>query len=469
MTKAQSRRIWCISFSITLLALVLRIYHLNQLYIFGADEEYQTNIVMTLVRNFHLIWIGVSAANTGFYLGPFWSYFTYIWLLLFHGDPLSTAYIAAFLGAFTTFVVFYVGWKMFSFRAGVIASILHACLPLIVFFDQKYWNPSATPLLSVVMLYSLYRTRDNQRFWLLFALSFGLVFHTHLSLVPFALLALYQIRNGINKTILIQSIIVFLLVLSPLIVFDYFHNWSNITTPLRLGQIALSANESYLAKFKALTESVMRVWYLPQFSINANEVLSACSKYRSSPSILAFPFLILIIIFFIRKQTWLQENSRVLLFSIILISLSFILFPGRKDEYYLLGLFPLLLFIPALLWNKHLIPVLILAISVLGITGIVTSYNPYGLEAKKQIISKVMSIIGTNPYDLEEQGVCHQYEGWRYLFTTYARPPERSSIDSTFGWLYPDQIHKTYVKYSVIIRGYDSGNRSFTYQIIGHP
>lgn len=466
MIKALSKKIWIISLFVTLLALALRVYHLNQLYVFGADEEYQVNIAMTLVRDFHLIWIGVSAANTGFYLGPFWSYFTYIWLLLFHGDPLSTAYVAAFLGAFTTCVIFYVGWKMFSLRVGIVASILYACLPLIVFFDQKYWNPSATPLLSVVMIYSLYRSGDNQRYWLLFALSFGLVFHVHLSLVPFILLAVYQIKRGINKIILVQSIIIFLLVVSPLIVFDYFHKWSNITTPLRLGQIALSQHESSLAKIKVLSESVMRIWYLPPFSINANEILSACSKYRSSPSIFALPFLLSIIIFFIKKQTWLQENSRILSCSIILISLSFILFPGRKDEYYLLGLFPLLLFIPALLWNKYLILILTLVISILGISGIVTAYNPYGLETKKQIISKVMSTIGKEPYSLEEQGECHQYEGWRYLFTTYGRQPERSSIDSVFGWLYAEQIHDTPVKYSVIIRGRDSRDFGFTSIII---
>jgi|GEM_PF-1944979 len=50
------------------LALFLRFYHLPARFIFGTDEEYQAHYAMTLVRDIHPIWIGVSAADTGFYL-----------------------------------------------------------------------------------------------------------------------------------------------------------------------------------------------------------------------------------------------------------------------------------------------------------------------------------------------------------------------------------------------------------------
>ncbi len=459
---------WFIGISIFILALVLRIFHLDQLYVFGADEEYQTNIAMTLVRDFHPIWIGVSAANTGFYLGPYWSYFTYLWLSLSKGDPLITAYIAAFLGSFTALAVFYVGWKMFRLRVGIISSILYSCLPLIVFFDQKYWNPSTIPLLSVTMIYSLYKVKDNQRYWLLFALIFGLVFHTHLSLIPFILLAIYSIRKGIKKSILAWSIVTFVLTIFPLIIFDYFHKWSNITTPLRLGEIVSAAHPNILEKVQAFIESVARVWYLPPFSINANEILAACSKYRSSPHLLAIPFLALLLIFLLKRDTWRSENSKILSFGILLISFSYILYPGRLDEYYLLGLFPLLTFIPGIIWNKYLSSILIFVVCIAGVTSVLTTHNPYGLTAKKQMISKIMSEIVNEPFDLAEKGECHRFEGWRYLFATFGRTPERADIDSAFGWLYPNEIHNTAVEYSVIMTGLDTGKFGFTYQLIKH-
>lgn len=448
-----------------LLAIGLRIFHIDQMYVFGADEEYQANIAMSLVRDLHPIWIGVSAANTGFYLGPFWSYVTYIWLLVSNGDPLITAYVAAFLGGITVLAVFYTGWKVFSLRVGIVAGLLYSCLPLIVFFDQKYWNPSVIPLLSVAMIYSLFKAKENQIHWLLFAFAYALVFHTHLSLSPFILLTLYSARN-IRKTFLLGAVIIFLVTVSPLIVFDYFHNWSNISTPLRFGEIASSVHPSLLEKVRALGESALRLWYLPPYSINANEVLAACFKHRSLPSLLSIPFLPLIFIFFFKKQIWLKENTRILALGILLISFSYILFPGRSDEYYLLGLFPLLLFIPGIIWNKYFSPILICLFCIMGIITVISSFNPYGLGVKKQIITQVMSVVGDSPYELIEKGGCHQYEGWRYLFATYARPPERSSIDSVFGWLYPEEIHDTPVKYTVIITGNDTANLGFTYEMI---
>ncbi len=150
------------------------------------------------------------------------------------------------------------------------------------------------------------------------------------------------------------------------------------------------------------------------------------------------------------------------------MSLSYLLYPGRLDEYFLLGLFPLLLFIPGIIWNKYASPALIFIACSIGIVSLFTAYNPYGLATKKQIISQVMSNIGGSPYDLSEKGECHQYEGWRYLFATYGRTPERSDIDSVFGWLYPKEIHDTPVKYSVVITGHDTGKLGFSYQITNH-
>ncbi|OGE64156.1 hypothetical protein A3J13_01765 [Candidatus Daviesbacteria bacterium RIFCSPLOWO2_02_FULL_36_8] len=463
---AYFRKPWVIALLICLLALFLRTYNLDQIYVFGADEEYQTNIAMSLVKDFHPIWIGVSAANTGFYLGPYWSYFTYIWLFLSRGDVLTTAYVAASLGALTALAIFYVGWKMFSLRVGIISSILYSCLPLIVFYDQKYWNPSTVPLLAITLIYSLYKVRYNQKYWLLFALAYGLVFHVHLSLAPFILLAIYTIRKGIKKRILAGSIVIFILAIFPLVIFDYFHKWSNITTPFRFGEIVLAVHPSTLEKFQSLTESIARVFYLPAFSINANEILAACSKYRSLPHILSIPFIALILIFLFKKNTWRKENSKILGLSILLISLSYILFPGRLDEYYLLGLFPLLSFIPGIIWNKYFSSILIFVVCIAGVVSVLTTYNPYGLSIKKQMISKVMLTVANEPYDLSESGQCHRYEGWRYLFATYGRAPERADIDSAFGWLYPKEIHNTPLKYSVIMTGHDIGNLGFSYELI---
>ena len=70
---------------------------------------------------------------------------------------------------------------------------------------------------------------------------------------------------------------------------------------------------------------------------------------------------------------------------------------------------------------------------------------------KKGLIGKVTNEIGSNTFDLQEEGDCHKYEGWRYLFTVYGHKPERSSADKSLGWLYPKDISAVQTKYSIIM------------------
>src|SRR3989344_3120912 len=112
----------------------LRFHNLSNLYIFGFDEEYQATYAMTLVNDFHPIWIGVSASFLDYYMGPYFTYFTAFLLMLSQGDPLFTGYVAGLVGVLTSVVVFLVGWKFFNLTTGVIGSLLYAGLPLIVFY-----------------------------------------------------------------------------------------------------------------------------------------------------------------------------------------------------------------------------------------------------------------------------------------------------------------------------------------------
>src|SRR3989344_5462278 len=153
----KSRNLYILSLVlIIVLSAFLRFHNLPQLFIVSIDEEYQATLAQTIVQHFHIIWIGVSAANLDFYLGPFWTYFTALWLFLSKGDPLITGYISSVIGVLTTILVFIVGLRLFNPRVGLIASLLYACLPLMVYFDQKYWNPSPVPFLSLLIVLAIY-------------------------------------------------------------------------------------------------------------------------------------------------------------------------------------------------------------------------------------------------------------------------------------------------------------------------
>src|SRR3990167_5328210 len=96
------------------LAAVLRLAFLPKLMVFTPDEEYQLYLANTIIKNFHIIWIGVSTLGFDFYMGPFWIYIIYPFVALFKGDPIVLGYISSILGVFTTFLLYFLGKKMIN-------------------------------------------------------------------------------------------------------------------------------------------------------------------------------------------------------------------------------------------------------------------------------------------------------------------------------------------------------------------
>ena len=461
---------------ILILSAFLRFYNLPNSFVFAGDEEHQAILAQSLIKHFHIIWIGVNAAHLGFYLGPFWAYFTAFWLWISKGNPLITGYVSSVIGVLTTTLVIFAGKSMFGKKTALLTGLLYASLPLIVFLDQKYWNPSTIPFLSVCILLSLYKLKDNPRWLSLFAVSFGLIFHTHLSLLPIFFIFIFWIifkRIRLSKKIIFSSAFLFLLTISPLIAFDYFHKGSNIGTPLRFNEIAAAPENRInpVHHFTALFQTLGRIWYIKPISNNSDELISSCAyssrtdtnpilniiSTRFNPPVwLSLASLILILTFLINKSTW--QKDQYILLSLFLITIigSFLLFPGGAYEYYLLGIFPLLLFIPGIFsdYYKKGIKVVYLSVFILSFLGIFTiaTNNPvFGLAGKEDLVKRVIQQIDDQPFELKQTGLCHFYEAWRYLFVENGKTPERSDSDQGLGWLYQNEITGKPVKYTVIM------------------
>ena len=54
-------------------------------------------------------------------------------------------------------------------------------------------------------------------------------------------------------------------------------------------------------------------------------------------------------------------------------------------------------------------------------------------------------------FELKQSGICHFYEGWRYLFVLNGKIPERSESDKSLSWLYPTEVSNKDVKYTIIL------------------
>jgi len=468
---------WWVIF-VFFLSIFLRFYKTQDLFVFSGDEEHQLSISQTIVDNFHLEWVGVSSADTGFYLGPFWQYFGAFWLYFSHSNPSITAYVASAIGVAITLLVIVVGVNFFNWGVGLLAGGLYATLPLLVYYDRKFWNPALTSFVSLTLFLSLYKTNQSKWWWVMVFFLSAFIFHIHLSLVPLEVIVLFELVRQwreIPKKVLLSGSVIFLLVLSPLIGFDYFHKLSNFkaATGIFLAAKNQPSKINVLRNGQQLLRSMGRLWYLHPNRPNADEVLHDCSLYFNNRNLHAKgvttffsdarPFfsavsLLFLLWFWLRKKTWRKVNTRLLALFLGLIILPYLFLPNSPLEYYLLGVFPLFLFIPGLfveeLRNKSLRRIIIVGlilISIFGVNTVLTATGDYGLLVKQKLIEEVMQTVGDNPYELEAGGLCHKYEGWRFLFKAYGRPPAKSYTDGMFGWLYKGGLVPEKSQYKVVV------------------
>lgn len=458
-------------------SLFLRFHKLSEIYIFGFDEEYQATYAWSLVKDPHPIWIGVSASYIDYYMGPYFTYFSAILLAISKADPILTAYFAAIVGAATSVVIFFIGRYFFNFTTGLVAAFLHASLPLFVFYDQKYWNPMFTTLIALGIFVILNLVKKNKWWWLVFTIIVGIVLNTDLTPAPFLLVGIfYFIKDKFFNDIklIFICILIFLLFYWPLIVFDINHNFSNLTAPFRLSEQSKKVSASFNPenKFGTIFDSLGRVWFLNPGTSNGDELNISCTslsvkeefkfidQYSERTNGLPIFSIIsaILLIYFLKIGLLSKIPAYKILAIIIVVKLSFyFIYQGGSFEYYILDFLTLFLFIPGILVNRlklsyqyFLTPVIVLVI-ILGVNTVVNVSEKFGLGIKKQLISEVMLIVGDNKFSIDGEGICHNYEGWRYLFKIYGRVPDKSYTDKNFAWLYPDEAISEDVEYEMVL------------------
>jgi len=102
----------------------------------------------------------------------------------------------------TVFAVYLLGKELFGWRAGLIASVLTAVSPYMVWYSQEARNYSLLMLLTTLQMYFAFTavTRSRWPDWLGLAVVTTLNLYTHyLAFVPTAAIAMSTTANVINN------------------------------------------------------------------------------------------------------------------------------------------------------------------------------------------------------------------------------------------------------------------------------
>ncbi len=447
--------------------LVARFYKAAQFFSFNFDEEYQASLAWEQVKNFHPIWIGVSASNLGFYLGPGFTYLNALLFAISRGDPIILAYFSVFFGLLTTASVYFITSDIFNRKAAYIAAIIYGGSVFLNFFDRRFWNPTTMPFISIWLVYTLIKGEKDTRWYIATAFLFAAAFHVHLAIFLLTPLILFGIGRNIKKikaSTWAGMIISFIAVYSPLIVFDIVHNFDDIMAPIRYfvfhqGKFTTVSGGGVVEHWKVMVNALGKIWYIvPPATVQEEHCLGAHCHISQAPIFLDILSLGIIawLLYLWKKGT---VALRFLTVAILLYFVGFLFYPGYAAEYYLIGLYALFTIaagvVLAYLPSTILIPGFILFLIINSYTMFTSPQEKFGLITRKKLIKETMNIVGTQPYSLETYGQEKRkyppYGGWRFLFKIYARTPTQSFADDSFSWIYKDEVSQVKPQLRVVI------------------
>lgn len=219
---------------LVLIAAVLRFYNISKLDFFTYDQARDALYTKRIVADHKFTLIGPQSSIPGLYTPPLYYYMMAPFLRAFNFNPTALDFVTATLGVLTVVFLYYV-LRLLGANSGISLAMtaLYAFQPAIVYQSRYAWNPNTIPffvLLTLLALLKLMQKKSRLFFSFLFWGSLGMVINLHYSGVVFllaCLLALFFCRKEIEIKKLIFGLPLFVFELSPLLIFDLRHSFSN--------------------------------------------------------------------------------------------------------------------------------------------------------------------------------------------------------------------------------------------------
>ncbi len=146
-------------FLVSLSLRLLQLSHINQ---FGDDHGRDALYVWQHIQNGQPFVLGPKASVGNFYVLPLYYYLMAIPMWLSHGWPTSVSIMIVLVESCTPVLLFLLGRRHWSQRAGLVMGWAYALSPFGVIFSAFAWNPNMIPFFSTLMLLSVFEILRNR-------------------------------------------------------------------------------------------------------------------------------------------------------------------------------------------------------------------------------------------------------------------------------------------------------------------
>lgn len=223
-----------------------RLYKITGYMTFLGDEGRDAIVVRRLLVNGDPILIGPGTSIGNMYLGPLYYYLIAPSLLLANFSPVGPSLFVAVVGIATIGLIYWIAREWYGKIGAWVAAGLYAISPTVIIFSRSSWNPNVMPFFALLTIYSIWRVWQKKQFWwvIVTGVCFAATLQSHylaLALAPviglFWLLTFLKLSGTsdikdkaplakfLNNSVI--ALVLFLLLMSPLALFDYRHGWNN--------------------------------------------------------------------------------------------------------------------------------------------------------------------------------------------------------------------------------------------------
>lgn len=226
--------------ALLLLILIARLWDIQSYATFLSDQGRDAIVMRNIATLKDFTGIGPTTSIGNVFLGPFYYYFMAPFLLVFNFNPVGPAVGVALLSvillAWCTLIV----KKEFGERVALWFLAFCAVSSSLYFLSRFSWNPNLLPYTAFLTLYYGYRlikekkVRDGVIAGLLLSASVQFHYLAYLLIVPLGMYALVFIKHTVKAAKpLLYGALAFILLLSPLILFDIKNNFINTKALVR--------------------------------------------------------------------------------------------------------------------------------------------------------------------------------------------------------------------------------------------
>ncbi len=218
---------------VLVLAAFLRFWRIDSMFHFMGDEGRESMAEWNLIHGkLPLLGPSLSIGRT-LHLGPFFYYLEAIPIWLSNGSPVGPTILVGLFGVATPIVLFLYLRRCCGSVPAAAAALVMAASFLMVEYSRRPWNPTVTPFFTLMFLWSLVSWKRGNPAWLLVtSASLACLLQlqpVNLFLVPVAVIFVIWARPGRpSAAVICGAVIAFVVISSPLLIYDGGHNLSNL-------------------------------------------------------------------------------------------------------------------------------------------------------------------------------------------------------------------------------------------------